>query len=123
MSINRNAIDESKLAPSAHLYGSESQPAAAATTKSEVLQTIKKLMKPETVTLFAKRHEEGFDVEGDQLYDIWSKLKSLSIEDTSPRSKNVEIPDKPTAYPPTYRVLFPGQVAHFPWTLPHFPGH
>ena len=62
-------------------------------------------MKPETVALFAKRQEEGFDVEGDQLYEIWSKLKSLSIADDSSSSSkpsrinSVKIPDKPRVLP------------------------
>ena len=55
-------------------------------------------MKPQTVTLFNSRFEEGYDVE-DELYQIWSSLKSMnisspehSISASSPTSSNDRAP-------------------------------
>ena len=31
---------------------------------------------------FAVRYEEGYDLETDELYLVWSKLKTLSIKDS-----------------------------------------
>ena len=44
-------------------------------------------MKSSTVALFNTRYEEGYDVD-DEFYDIWSKLKTLSISNSTNGSKD-----------------------------------
>lgn len=36
-------------------------------------------MKPETVKLFSECYDEGYDVQQDELYMVWSKMKALTI--------------------------------------------
>ena len=36
-------------------------------------------MKPETLSCYRKRYEEKYDLDSDELYNIWSRLKTLSM--------------------------------------------
>ena len=77
--LRPSAIDESKLAPSMpYCSQTVSSPPCSSTTANEVIQ-LEKMMKPETVRLYEERFDEGYDVESDELYCIWSKLKKLTI--------------------------------------------
>ena len=91
--LNRRAIDQSKLAPSMP-YSSQSSTSEPQDKKAMQLE---KLMKPETVELYEKRFEEGYDLETDELYSIWSKMKQLSISDNVQPSISDEAPDNATA--------------------------
>ena len=75
-------VIEQKLSPSLP-YSSTKQPhhTSATSTKIADLQSI---MKPETLKLYEERYEEGFDVERDELYDMWSKMKQLTLSEPSP---------------------------------------
>ena len=44
-------------------------------------------MIPDTVALFNKRYEEGYDV-GKEFYRIWSKLKTMRISNSTNRGKD-----------------------------------
>ena len=48
------------------------------------------MMKPETIKVYEERYEEGYDMEGDELYEMWSKMKQLTISE-SPTSLEKEI--------------------------------
>ena len=48
---------------------------------------LEEMMKPDTVALFNTRYEEGYDV-GDEFYEIWSKLKTMSIYNWTNGSKD-----------------------------------
>ena len=50
-------------------------------------EALEKAMGSETKEKFAVRYEEGYDLETDEFYVVWSKLKTLSIKD----SEKVEI--------------------------------
>ena len=52
---------------------------------------IEKVLKPETLQLYNTRYEESYDVDGDELYAVWSKLKQLSLSD-KPEEKEEENP-------------------------------
>ena len=56
--------------------GSKSKPNDAA------LEALEKAMGSETKEKFTVRYEEGYDLETDELYVVWSKLKALSIKDS-----------------------------------------
>ena len=50
-------------------------------------------MKPETLQLYNTRYEESYDLDCDELYVVWSKLKQLSLTDkptSAPKPKNNE---------------------------------
>ena len=84
--LNSQAVDACKLAPSMP-YSTKSESAQNGT-----LQSLESMMKPETVNLYQKRMEEGYDVESDELYVIWAKLKNLALDNcstTSTEEKNV----------------------------------
>ena len=36
-------------------------------------------MKPETLSCYRKRYEKKYDLDSDELYNIWSRLKTLSV--------------------------------------------
>ena len=58
-------------------------------------------MKPETLQLYTTRYEEKYDIEIDELYVVWSKLKQLSLEDkptTEPKPSDKK--DNPLALLP-----------------------
>jgi len=50
------------------------------------------MMKPDTVKLYQRRLDEGYDLESDELYLIWSKLRTLSLD--SPAASDVPPKDK-----------------------------
>ena len=54
----------------------------AVSPNDAALEALEKAMGSETKKKFAVRHEEGYDLETDELYVVWSKLKALSIEDS-----------------------------------------
>ena len=43
------------------------------------LKLLEVQMKPETLSCYRKRYEEKYDLDSDELYNIWSRLKTLSI--------------------------------------------
>ena len=58
-------------------------------------------MRPETLQLYTTRYEEKYDIEIDELYVVWSKLKQLSLEDkptTEPKPSDKK--DNPLALLP-----------------------
>ena len=46
------------------------------------LEALEKAMGSETKEKFAVRYEERYDLEMNELYVVWSKLKALSIKDS-----------------------------------------
>ena len=94
--LNRHAINPTKLLPSLPF----SDKASSALPKvnppqAEALSSIEKVMKPETLQVYNERYEESYDLDLDELYVVWSKLKQLSLTDkptsaTMPNSKNKE---------------------------------
>ena len=71
--LNYDAIDPSKLGPSLPYSASKQVPESAA------LKSLEVQMKPETLSCYRKRYEEKYDLDSDELYNIWSRLKTLSI--------------------------------------------
>ena len=47
-------------------------------------------MKAETVKLYEERFKEGYDIESDELYSIWSKMKKLTISDPPQTRLDIE---------------------------------
>ena len=88
--LNPSAIQPEKLGPSAPY--STSLPKPRPTLNEKSLCDLEALMKPDTVQLYSKRHNEGYDVETDELYLVWSKLKKLTISENSQASFEKEIP-------------------------------
>ena len=90
--VDFSALRGTKLVPSTmyrfeQVPPSQSSPAQDLSTgqvgkQSEVaLEALEKAMDKETKETFAVRYEEGYDLETDQLYVVWEKLKALSIDD------------------------------------------
>jgi hypothetical protein len=52
--------------------------------QAKKVRELESLMKPETIKLYEERLDEGYDIDGDELYSIWSKMKQLSISDNAP---------------------------------------
>ena len=84
--LNPQAISHIKLSPSL-AYSSESSVTLPKVDhfkcNGSLHEQIEKMMKPETMELYQKRLEEGYDLENDELYVIWSQLKKMSISDQS----------------------------------------
>lgn len=81
-----HSIPDIKLAPSL-LYTSKKTDLVRpkiASSEQKLQNKIESLMKPDSVKKFEERFEEGYDVETDELYSIWSGLKKLSISDSEP---------------------------------------
>ena len=53
-------------------------------SEEKLLDKVEGMMKPTTVKLFEERFKEGYDVETDELYCIWSELKKLKISNSGP---------------------------------------
>ena len=79
--LNLSAIDESKFAPSMPHSSRAIVPPPHSSVANKKMAAFENLMKPETVKLFEERFEEGYDIESDELYSIWSKMKKLTISD------------------------------------------
>ena len=91
--LNRNIIDESKVMPSNHFFSQQSsgqcEPSSISVTSSaesqssqvEALKAMESVMKQETVQLYKDRFAEGYDLEIDEMYCVWAKLKALMLAD------------------------------------------
>ena len=80
--LNPCVIDESKLASSMPYSSSEVvAPLPKLSTAGKKVTELEYMIKPETVKLYEERFEEGYDVENDELYSIWSRMKKLTISD------------------------------------------
>lgn len=53
---------------------------------------LEKSMKPETVQLYEKRYQEGYDLETDELYVVWSKFKVLVKQTPAPPPARPQYP-------------------------------
>ena len=107
--LNPQAIHPEKLGPAVPyttsvpkpLSATSSRPtaksgAASNTAKSELsLQGLEALIKPETLGLYSQRFDEGHDVEQDELYLIWSKMKALTITEEADHSAQAFSPPIP----------------------------
>ena len=51
-------------------------------TKNASLKVVEDLMGHDKVKLFYSRFEEGYDVQEDEMYVLWSKLKSLTVSES-----------------------------------------
>ena len=71
--LNYDAIDSSKLGPSLPYSACKQVP------ESTALKSLEAEMKPETLSCYRKRYEEKYDLDSDELYNIWSRLKTLSM--------------------------------------------
>ena len=90
--LNPSSIDESKLAPSIPYSSRAIAPAPhlhVAPARKKIAQ-FESLMKAETVKLYEERFEEGYDIESDELYSIWSKMKKLTISDPPQTRLDIE---------------------------------
>ena len=74
-------------------------------------------MKPDTVKLYQRSLDEGYDLESDELYLIWSKLKTLSLEDSPATS---DVPPKDKVVPEASRKVSPALSDII--TYPELPG-
>ena len=104
--LNPQAISHIKLSPSL-TYSSESYSSESCSSESSIghfksngslHEQILKMMKPEMMELYQKRLEEGYDLENDELYVIWSQFKKMSIADQSAKKSDLptqkELPKK-----------------------------
>lgn len=69
-----------KLSPSQPFSATGSSETLLLQTKEEIdleLRSLEKRIKPETLVLYNEQLEEGYDLETDELYCIWSKMKKL----------------------------------------------
>ena len=81
--FNPEAIPQSKLSPSLQFSAVTTETSSAKPPISlSLCTTLEGMMKPETLTKYKKRREEGYDVDSaDELYCIWSKLNNLQLSD------------------------------------------
>ena len=90
--LNPRVIDESKLAPSMPYSSSEAvAPLPKFCTAGKKVTELENMMKPETVKLYEERFVEGYDVENDELYSIWSRMKKLTISDPPANRQDKEV--------------------------------
>ena len=80
---------KSKLLPSLQFSSEkstlEAQKSTAAQSKQRNSVTVfESLIGEEKVKKFEERFEEKYDIESDELYSVWVKMKSLSIQDDQP---------------------------------------
>ena len=126
--LNPQAISNIKLSPSL-AYSSESCSSESSVTLPKVghfkcngslHKQIEKMMKPEMMELYQKRLEEGYDLENDELYVIWSQLKKMSISDQSAKKSDLptqkELPKKQqiisTAFDEVLTYPVPKRITH-----------
>lgn len=90
--LNPCVIDESKLAPSMPYSSSEAvAPLPKLSIAGEKVTELENIMKSETVKLYEERFEKGYDVENDELYSIWSRMKKLTISDPPANRQGKEV--------------------------------
>lgn len=90
--LNPCVIDESKLAPSMPHSSLEAvAPLPKLSIAGKKVTELENMMKPETVKLYEERFEEGYDVENDELYSIWSRMKKLTISDPPANRQDKEV--------------------------------
>lgn len=77
--LNSDAIPAAKILSSLPFSASENR--SSLPKKKSELSSLEKLMKPETLKLFSERYDEGYNLETDELYCIWSRFKQLSVAD------------------------------------------
>ena len=85
--------------------------------QAEVLGVIENMLKPETLQLYNTRYEESYDIQDDELYVIWSKLKNLSIANepkcvSNPSSEENQLALLPEKHQKVSSVL--GEVLTYP---------
>ena len=98
--LDPGAIPAAKLSPSQPFSSSDSSEALLSTFKEKSeLRSLEKLIKPETLVLYNKRLDEGYDLETDDLYCIWSKMKKLCIKDCTDSAKPSTQTSNPTPNP------------------------
>ena len=96
--LNPDAIDKSKTAPSLpysvpQSCGNGKDSSGHSGTVAELaLKFLENTMKPETVQLFHKQYSEGYDIDTDELYVVWSKMKALLISENVCTSTNCTYP-------------------------------
>lgn len=56
-------------------------------------------MDPKTIQVYKERMEEGYDVDKDKLFSIWSKLQDLSINDIPQETSGPHKPSAPSGPP------------------------
>ena len=90
--LNPCVIDESKLAPSMPYSSLEAvAPLPKLSIAGNKVTELENMIKPETVKLYEERFEEGYDVENDELYSIWSRMKKLTISDPPANRQDKEV--------------------------------
>ena len=80
---------KSKLPPSLQFSSEKStleaqKSTAAQSTQRNPVTVFESLIGEEKVKKFEERFEEKYDIESDELYSVWVKMKSLSIQDDQP---------------------------------------
>ena len=85
--------------------------------QAEVVGVIEHMLKPETLQLYNTRNEESYDIQDDELYVIWSKLKILSIANepecvANPSSEENQLALLPEKHQKVSSVL--GEVLTYP---------
>ena len=86
--FNPEVVLKSKLLPSLQFSSGknlESQKSTAAqSTQLNPVTVFESLIGEEKLKKFEERFEEKYDIESDELYSVWVKMKSLSIHDDQP---------------------------------------
>ena len=86
--VNPDAVRESKMAPAAVYQVCQEDSACKQGTNSVkkestelIMNTIETSLSSETKRKFEARYQEGYDLTHDELYNVWSKLKALTLHD------------------------------------------
>ena len=105
--FNPLAIDETKLAPSLP-FSVQSKKSQLGTPAAELV-SLQKLMRPETLQHFEERYSEGYDLDTDEYYVVWSKLKALSISEdkSSDTNKAAEVESSESSIPQKQQYISP----------------
>ena len=86
--VNFSAVRSSKLSPS-NLYSDATKCCKSSPPRSGIApQEFEQLLRSETRRKFQSRYEEGYDVEDDEFYIVWKKMKELSL------SKSTKVTEK-----------------------------
>ena len=82
---------KSQVAPSIPYSSAEGvAPLPKLSTAGKKVTELANMMKLETVKLYEERFE-GYDVENDELYSIWSRMKKLTISDPPANRQDKEV--------------------------------
>lgn len=70
--------------------------AVSNTAAPSALEQFEKVLGDERIRTFERRYEEGYDLNDDEMYNVWREIKKSSIDTLSSAASNLQTPTKKT---------------------------